>query len=451
MELTFYGGVGSVTGANYLLESQGRKLLVECGLVQGSGSSEEVNFKPFPYDPADVDYALVTHAHVDHTGRLPKLVSDGFEGVVVSTEPTREFSRYLLEDSMNLLCNSSDTVEGKSFCNKDNLQNLFKFWEVRDFHEPFNLGPFEVEFFRAGHILGSSFISVSSAGKSVVFSGDLGNSPAPLLRQREDMSELQPDVCLVESAYGGRIHESEKQAKDKLRGVIKKTMNAGGTLLVPSFAMERTQDLLFHIHKLIHENETPKVPIFLDSPLAIDLTDVYEEYIDYLNQEARHFVEEDGSFLEFPQLTKTYDSQASRNINNISKPKVIIAGSGMSQGGRIIHHEKRYLPDSDSTILFVGYQVEGSLGRAILDGADSVKILGDEVPVNARVESMESYSAYADKPQLLNWVSSSRNSLKSVFVVQGEKGQSKELAEEIKKEFGVKAGVPNFGESKHIK
>lgn len=449
MKLTFHGGARRVTGANYLLESEGEKILIDCGLMQGSDYAERRNFEPFPYDPKSIGAVFITHAHIDHTGRLPKLVKDGFRGTVFSTLPTMEFAEHLLEDSVDILTREAKKHEREAFCDKDTLKILKELWKGMEYYKAFEHGPFKITFHNAGHILGSSFIEIEAEGKTIVFSGDLGNSPAPLIPKRENLKKA--DYCLIESTYGARVHERLDQIQDDLEDIIEDTAKAGGTLMIPAFAMERTQTLLFHINQLIEEGRVPDIPIFLDSPLAIRLTNFYEKFKSELNKETKEFIEKGNKLFNFPRLKKTMKTEESKAILKVPPPKVIIAGSGMSQGGRIIHHEKNYLPDPNSAILFVGYQVEGSLGRRILDGKKegkpfSVKILRKQVPVKAQAKAIGGYSAHADQPQLLEWLQEARFSLKKVFVVQGEEDQSRPFAQKVRDELAVEAVVPSEGE-----
>jgi metallo-beta-lactamase family protein len=445
MNLTFHGGAKSVTGANYLLESGGTKILIDCGMMQGSNYAERKNFEPFPYNPKDISAVFITHAHIDHTGRLPKLVGEGFVGKVYSTAPTREFAEHLLDDSIDILGREANKCDTESFCNDKNIKKLMELWEGLDYHQKVTIGPFTVEFYNAGHILGSAFIEVKAEGKTVIFSGDLGNSPAPLIKPTEYFHEA--DYCLIESTYGGRLHERVDKLRDDLEDMVEDTVRAGGTLMIPAFAMERTQTLLHHLDSLMGEGRIPKVPVFLDSPLAIRLTNVYQQFEKFLNEETQEFLKKDRTLFDFPSLKKTLRTEDSKRILRVPPPKVVIAGSGMSQGGRILHHEKAYLPDSKSTILFVGYQVEGSLGRRILDGKKAVKIMGEEVSVRARTVTIHGYSAHADQPQLIEWLRPAREHLKKVFIVQGEEEQSSALAHKIEDKLAVHTEIPSLDES----
>lgn len=444
MKLTFHGGAGTVTGANYLLESGSEKILIDCGLQQGSHFAERQNFEPFAYTPSEIQAVFVTHAHIDHIGRLPKLLKDGFRGKVYSTPATRDFAELMLVDSMHILDKEAEREGKPPLCCAEDIERLMEVWHGIEYHEPLKLSNFEITLFDAGHILGSAIIQVRAENKTVVFSGDLGNSPAPVIKPTEKIASA--DYCLIESTYGDRLHEDLPKREELLEDAIEDAVKAGGTLMIPAFAMERTQDLLFHIHELSEQGRIPNVPIFIDSPLAIQLTAIYKKYERYFNKEVSAMARRGDDILNFPGLRLTLTTEQSKEINGAPAPKVIIAGSGMSNGGRILHHERRYLSDSKSAILFVGYQAEGSLGRRILDGAKTVRLFDEEIPVRCRIKSISGYSAHADQAQLLSWIKPMRLSLKRVFVVQGERGASETLAGKIRDDYAVETEVPKAGE-----
>lgn len=449
MKLTFYGGVGEVTGSNYMLESGGVKILIDCGLHQGSHYAERRNFEPFPYKPSDITAVFVTHSHIDHIGRLPKLWRDGFRGTIYSTAATKDFAELLLLDSEHILAEEANREKKPPIYNVDDVNEAMRIWQKRSYHEIVEAGPFRVEFYDAGHILGSAFIKVEAEGKSVVFSGDLGNSPAPIIQPLEKIKDA--DYCLVESTYGDREHEAVDKRREQLEDAIEDTVKSGGTLMIPTFAMERTQELLYHLHQLFSEGRIPRVPVFIDSPLAIKLTAIYKKYEGSFNKDTLTVAKSGDDILNFPELRLTLTTEQSKEINNVPSPKVVIAGSGMSHGGRILHHEMRYLPDPKSMILFVGYQANGSLGRQILDGADEVKIFGEKVAVRCKKRVIPGYSAHADQPHLLDWIGSMKRTLKKVFVVQGEEESSHALAQKITDDFAMRAVVPEkFGEQEEL-
>ena len=442
MRITFYGGARSVTGANYLLEHNGLRILVDCGLHQGSKYAEDLNYEKFQYDPIGIQFAFLTHSHIDHVGRFPKLYRDGFRGTLYATDASADLMAIALPDNMSHITREAVSDGHSPLFEQKDLDGLMNLVKGVAYNETIDLGQgVAARLYDAGHVLGSAIVEISwtqssddGARKRIFFSGDLGNPPTPLLQPTEFIHDA--DYLVIESAYGDRVHEAREERRERLAHVITETIKRNGTLMIPSFALERTQELLVELKGLLGEGKIPSVPMFLDSPLAIKLTGVYEKYLG-------------TSPFDFPGIKFTATPDESKRINNVPPPKIIIAGSGMSQGGRILHHELRYLSDSKSTILFVGYQVDGSLGRRIQKGDTEVSIFGERIKVSCRVETISGYSAHADQPSLLHWIkiAQTNNRLKKVFVVQGEEASSKTLANLVHDTLGITAIVPKTGES----
>ena len=448
MKITFHGGAQSVTGSNYLVETGGIKFLIDWGIFEGSVEAEARNYEPFPYDVSEIKAVFVTHSHADHTGRLPKLYKDGFRGTLYATPPALDMIRVALPDNLNLMTVAAQRVGRPALFTGEDLEGIINLGEGVDYGRETKLADdVTVVLHDAGHILGSSIIEILTEGKKVYFSGDLGNPPTPLLKNFE--YPLAADYIVVESAYGDRVHEDRSRRLEKLRQTIKNTITRGGTLMIPSFAMERTQELLFELNGMVNAKEIPRVPMFIDSPLAIKMTEVYQKYPEYFNTEAMQLIKSGDDLFNFPGLQYMRTSEESKHINDVPEPKIIIAGSGMSNGGRIQHHERRYLSEPQSTILFIGFQVEGTLGRRILDGAPAVKIFDEMVPVRCHIEAIGGYSAHADQAAVVNWTSRIAG-LKKVFVVQGEEGPAGTLASKIRDEMGFDAEVPRVGQAQEL-
>lgn len=443
-KIKFCGGTGSVTGANFLLEIEGKKILIDCGLTQGSRLAEDVNWEPFQYDPASIDILFVTHAHIDHIGRIPKLINDGFKGRIISTEPTRSLMIPMLEDTAGIL-SSSEEKKLDEIYSDDNLRKALSLWEGVKYHEPIKITDrLEASFYDAGHILGSGMVKFSIGSKNILFTGDLGNSPSPILPDTEKMTDI--DYLIMESVYGDRNHESRDDRKKKLEAVIEDNYKRKGALLIPTFSLERSQELLFELNDLVENKRIPEMPIFFDSPLAIKLTEIFKQYKEYFNENAKKVMVHDKYIFDFPGLHTTLHTKDSQMIREVQNPKIIIAGSGMSNGGRIVHHERHFLPDKNSTILLTGYQTVGSLGRLIQDGVKKVSITGEEVYVKAHVETIFGYSSHKDSDNLLVFVENMADRVKKVFPVMGEPKSAMFLAQKIRDNLGIRAHAPEKDE-----
>ena len=452
IKLGFYGGVETVTGANFLLTDEAgekpARIMVDCGLIQGSHEQEKDNYLDFAYDPKSIDVVFITHAHMDHIGRLPRLVRNGFRGKIYSTAPTKEISTIAFRDGLSLIEREMKREDLPIFYESPDIEQTLAQWETLDYHQPVEVGDFSIVLRDSGHILGAAMVEFTHAGKKIVFTGDLGNSPSPLMPDTEKVTDAS--YIIMESVYGDRNHEDRSERHNQLEDIIEQTLNRGGTLLIPTFSIEKTQELLFEIENMVEESAIPLVPVFLDSPMAIRVTEVYKKYQSYFNKSARAIIKEGDGIFKFPQFHQTLETEESKAIFHANPRKIIMAGSGMSNGGRIIHHEKIYLPDPKNTLLLAGYQSVGTMGRIIQDGAKSVRILGEEVLINARVASISGYSAHKDSDGLFDFVKGTEDTVKKVFVTMGEPKASMFLVQRIRDHMGVAAYTPKLGEEIEI-
>lgn len=448
-KLSFYGAAQEVTGSCFLLESpstsseQSTKILVDCGLFQCPRFCDIRSREPFPFDPKEIVAVFVTHAHIDHTGRIPKLIKEGFRGKIYSTHPTKDLAELMLKDSVSVMAKEAERDNETVPYTEEYIDRVMSFWEGKNYHETIQAGDFSVTFYDAGHVLGSAMILVNN---KILFTGDLGNPANPLLNGFEKVGGAE--VLVLESTYGDREHEGIEEKKLKLERAIERSIVRGGVLMIPAFSLEKTQELLWEISDMLREKQVPNIPIFLDSPLAIRATEVYQKYYSYLNK--AYVDKKSFSFLNFPQVRITLTTEESKKINDAPSPKIIIAGSGMSTGGRILHHERRYLQDPKSTILFIGYQSPASLGRRIQDGADEVTIFGEKVPVRCHKETIYGYSAHPDYEALFEFVREKSDTLKKIYTIHGEPKSSLALVQKLRDYLGIPAFAPKYGESVEI-
>lgn len=462
MKLRFLGAARNVTGSRYLLDAKDMRVLIDCGMYQERDLRAR-NWEPFPVPPDSIDAVLLTHAHLDHSGYLPKLVKDGFEGRIFATAASADIARIALLDSAHLLTedmefkkrrHARENREGPHpyaplYREEDVKATVPLFSEV-DYGETVEVaGGIEACFFDAGHILGAAMIKVTvkQSGKptTLLFSGDIGRWNKPILNDPTYFDEA--DYVITESTYGDRLHDdSEEVIDEKLCDVINSTRERGGNVVIPSFAIERAQEVLYRLNTLLLDDCIPHTMVFLDSPMAAKVTEVFKHYPELYDEEMSQMVREGNSPFRFPSLklvTTVHDSKA---INHIRGTVVVIAGSGMCTGGRVKHHLAANISRPESTVLFVGYQARGTLGRIIVEGAEEVRILGQKKPVRARIVQIDGFSSHADMNELMGWLSALKKSPRHVFVTHGEEEAALSFAGLIGEKKGWKATAPVYGE-----
>lgn len=462
IKLTFLGAAGNVAGSRYLVEANNARILVDCGLYQERDLSGR-NWEAFPVPPESIDAIVLTHAHTDHCGLLPKLVRDGFRGNVYSTEATCEIAAIILEDSAHLQEEDAAykqkrherekrkgvhpevplyTVEDARAC-----APLFKESEYGEYVRIAD--GIEVDFHDAGHVLGSSMarltITQGPEVRTIVFSGDVGRFDKPILPDPSVFTKV--DYILIESTYGDRIHQETPSVRDSVEEIVNTTWKAGGNIIIPSFALQRAQEVLYHLNALLMQNRIPHTTVFLDSPMAIKVTEVYKRHAELMDQEMQHLITNHQSPFDFPGLKMVESADESRALNMITGTVIIIAGSGMCTGGRIKHHLVTNITRTESTILFVGYQAVGTLGRQIIDGAEQVRILGQHYPVKAKIIHLGGFSSHADRDDLDRWLSALQRPPRTLFVVHGEPDVAHNFANHIRGDKGWNVVVPKYMEA----
>lgn len=452
-----------------MLETGDERILVDCGMFQGGEEHEKKNADPFPFDVRVLSAVFVTHAHLDHVGRLPLLVKAGYEGFFYGTPPTRDLTRLILEDAYSVMEFDHRKYGRPLLYSMQDVEAVMAQFKVLKYYEEFELPPkitkgnlkkllqkpkkkgsgIRVILKNAGHIFGSAFVEMLAEGKKIVFSGDVGNINTPILPDTDALPQ-NVDLLICESTYGDRYHESADEKEKLVQELFQNAMTKGGVLMIPSFALERTQELLYELNDLIERQEVlGKVPVFLDSPLAIDALKVYEQYTDYYDKEALSFFKSGDDIFNFPGLTKAYTRDESMKINNTRSPKVVIAGAGMMTGGRILHHAIRYLSDKHNTLLLIGYQSPGTLGWKILNHHDRVPVMGESVAVNCNVIMINAFSAHGDKNKLMSWIQSGGEPPKQIILNHGDQISAEALATTLK-EKKIEVEVAKFNKPRKI-
>ena len=471
MKVTFCGATKTVTGSNFLVEGAGKKFLVDCGLYQGGAKDEIKNEEPFPYDINEIDFMLLTHAHIDHSGRIPKLYKEGYRNPIYATNATCDLCAIMLPDSGHIQETETEWKNRKRIRRgEEELVPIYDAETAAKSLELFKGEPYNqiieldddihVRFNDAGHMLGSSIIEIwireNGENKKIVFSGDLGNNDIPLLAEPTMIQDA--DFLVMESTYGNRLHIKNESKAETFINIVTDTIKNGGTVVIPSFAVGRTQEILYELNKIKDsEDDSPEferkyrllmnTPVYVDSPLAISATEVFKENMDLFDEETQELIRRGDNPLEFPGLKFTQTVEESKALNESNESAIIISASGMCEVGRIKHHLKHNIWNPKNTILFVGYQAPGTLGRKIVDGAKTVKIFGEEVAVNARVEYIEGYSGHADQAGLLHFVNSFVKKPNHIFLVHGEEESQKVLRDKINENFDLPVSIPDYCES----
>ncbi|WIF95728.1 MBL fold metallo-hydrolase RNA specificity domain-containing protein [Caminicella sporogenes] len=464
MKITFLGAANTVTGSNYLITTDKYKFLIDCGQFQGSKEIEKLNFKEFNFSPSEIDFLILTHAHLDHSGRIPKLIKEGFHNKIYCTRPTVDLCDILLKDSGHI--HEMETELENKKRKKAGLEEISPLYTVEDAEismQYFNPIPYDeiininrdikLRLKDAGHLLGSAIIELwiteNNTEKKLVFSGDLGTKDRPLLKNPNYITET--DYLIIESTYGNRVHENASERISKLVNIILNTIKENGNVIIPSFAVGRTQEIIYELNKYNESQENSNIfsniPIYIDSPLAISATEIFKKHINYLDEEIKNYILRGKNPLVFKNLKFTRSIIESKKINIDSNPKIIISTSGMCEAGRIKYHLKNNLWKENSSIIFVGYQAEGTLGREIQNGAKTVKIFDENINVNAKIYSIESFSGHADMNDLIKWIGHFNKMPKKTFIVHGEKDSTANLSNLIKENFKLDTIIPNLNES----
>jgi metallo-beta-lactamase family protein len=453
MKLVFHGAAGGVTGSHTVLEADGSRIGIDAGLYQGSEAVK--NRSGFGYSPDSLKALLLTHAHIDHCGRIPLLVKEGFPGSVYSTSATKDLCEIMLKDSAHLMAEASDRKNRHRdpkqdpprpplYAENDVLPAMKRFQPV-NYGEKLDLGNISANFRDAGHILGSAMIELTIDGKKIVFSGDLGRPGVPILRDPEMIDEA--DWLVIESTYGNKDHEDMATRGKKLLEIVLETLERGGNVVIPAFAVGRTQEILYELNPYAETGALKGVKCYVDSPMAISAGEIYSRHPECFDPEMLSLLKRGDSPFEFPGLHYTRSRDESKAINDQKEPHIIISASGMGTGGRIVHHLIHNLGRKDSTILFIGYQAEGTLGQRLVSGSESVRVMDRQIDVHAKIESLESFSAHAGRSEVLEWLRAFKRFPEIVFLNHGETNATEALSQMIKQEFGAEVVVAEPGKS----
>ena len=456
MKLTFHGAAGTVTGSMHHLESAGQRYLLDCGMYQGRRKDAEEQNRHLPFKASSIDAVLVSHAHIDHTGNLPLLVKNGFAGPIFATPATADLCNWMLRDTAHIMESDADFLSRRGHHHVDPLFTMndaaatIPLFRPVNYHSPLRINSsLTYETYDAGHMLGSSCIVLreNHDGRevSLVFSGDVGRPGLPIVRDPEPLPPV--DYLILESTYGNRVHENQGAVIDKLANVIQRTVSRGGRVIVPAFAVGRTQQVVLLLHQLFNEKRLPSLPIFVDSPLAVNVTKVFRDHPECFDEETRIFLDNGQDPFGFSRLQYVREAVDSKKLNTLRGPFIVISPSGMCEVGRVLHHLRNNIQDPKNTVLITGFQAENTLGRKLVEGQKEVKIFGEPIEVRAEVDSLQALSGHADREELLKWMKPMTPTLKKVFLVHGEPEQSTGLIEAIRKTYGIEAIAVSRGQS----
>lgn len=458
MEIILFGAAKTVTGSCYSLIADNKKILIDCGMFQGGKDKERLNYEDFGFNPKDYEFLLLTHAHLDHCGRIPKLVKLGFKGKIYCTASTKELAYVIMMDAANIAKHDTENENKRRFLQglppreplytEDDVKKAMPLFKEIEHHTDIKLSKNIIaRFYDAGHILGASFIQLiikeKNKEKKIVFSGDLGQIGTPIVKEIEFIQEA--DYVFIESTYGDRLHPPVEERRNEFLRIIHDAYKRGGKLLIPSFAIERAQELLYDLNEFIEKNMMPRIKVYLDSPMAIKATEIFKKHYEDYNDEVKKIMDSGDNPFHFPGLVYSEKVDDSKKITEEKKQSIVIAGSGMCTSGRIKQHILRNIQDTKTTILFVGFQVEGTLGYWIKKGEKIVRLLGHQIPVNAKVESIDSYSGHADYKGLLEWLNYFYPKPKKAFITHGEEKTSNEFSKKVEK-LGIDSYIPSQGE-----
>jgi len=444
--IEFWGATGTVTGSKYLLNTGEKKILIDCGLFQGEKEIRRRNRTPPPFEPENLDAVILTHAHIDHSGYLPALIKRGFKGPVYSTEATRDLCAILLPDSGYLKEKHAEYANKKGFSKHSPAvplytqrdgQEALSYFKPRPFHKTIDLAPgLKFKFLRAGHILGAAIVSLHCGGRHIVFSGDLGRMNSVTMPPPDHVQEV--DYLIVESTYGDMVH-GKQNPQDALFDIIQPAVARGGSIIIPCFAVGRTQTLLYHLSQMARDGRLPNIPVFLDSPMAINTSDIYCKYpLDHKFDSAQC-----RDIFDIATYVRTVDD--SKALTASPYPKIVLSAAGMATGGRVLHHLKAYIEDERNAVVFTGFQARGTRGEALVNGADNIRIFGRQFEVNAEIHQLDMLSAHADNRELMGWLKSIGQAPNETFVTHGEPGPASALAQDIHNELHWDVTIPDYG------